>query len=361
MQDLNIKPNQKVMITGATGYVAGWIVKELLEKGLTVHAPIRNIKDTKKFQHLLDLEKTSAGAIKFFEADLLVDGSYKEAMEGCEIVFHTASPFKLNVDNAQKELIEPALMGTRNVLDQVNQTPSVKKVVLTSSCVAVSGDNTDVSKTKNGRFTEDDWNETSSEAYQPYYYSKTIAEKEAWKIADAQDKLKMVVINPHFVMGPGIKPTATSESFSFMKEMAGKKFAAGVPDLALAMVDVRDVAKMHMFAAFHPKAQGRYLTFCQDITFWEMAQILRSKYGNMYSLPARKIPKLMAWAVGPILDKSVTRRMIKHNVGIRWKGDNSKSKRDFNMSYRDAKQTLTDMFDQLVEAKIITPIQRNEA
>jgi len=361
VEDLDIKPNQKVMVTGATGYVAGWIVKELLEKGLTVHAPIRNIKDTKKFQHLVELEKNLLGSIKFFEADLLVEGSYREAMEDCDIVFHTASPFKLSVENPQKELIEPALMGTRNVLTQANQTPSVKKIVLTSSCVAVSGDNTDVSKTKNGRFTEDDWNRTSSEAYQPYYYSKTIAEKEAWKIAEAQDRWKMVVINPHLVIGPGIKPTATSESFSFLKDMTSKKFAAGVPDIALAIVDVRDVAKMHLFAAFHAKAQGRYLTFSQDLTFWEIVQILRSKYGAKYSLPARKIPKLLAWAVGPVLDKTVSRRMIKHNVGIRWMGDNSKSKRDFNMSYRDVRQTITDMFDQLVEAEIITPIQRNNS
>jgi dihydroflavonol-4-reductase len=86
VEDLDIKPNQKVMVTGATGYVAGWIVKELLEKGLTVHAPIRNIKDTKKFQHLVELEKNLLGSIKFFEADLLVEGglaSLKWRAFGC--------------------------------------------------------------------------------------------------------------------------------------------------------------------------------------------------------------------------------------------------------------------------------------
>jgi nucleoside-diphosphate-sugar epimerase len=353
LKDLEINTSKPVMVTGATGYVAGWIMKELLEKGVTIHAPVRDPLDKTKIQHLLDLENKLPGTIKFFKADLLKEGSYEEAMAGCEVVFHTASPFKLNVKDPQKELIEPALMGTKNVLNQVNQTPSVKRVVLTSSCVAVFGDNTDVSRTKNGVFTEEDWNETSSADYQPYYYSKTLAEKEAWRIADKQDRWKLVAINPHFVMGPGIRPTATSESFAFMKDLTSQKMAAGVPDIGLGLVDVRDVAIMHMNAAFHPKAHGRYLTFSDEMTLWEMVKVLKSKYGTKYRLPARKLPKILAWLLGPILDKTVSRRMIQKNVGVRWMGDNSKSKTDFGMSYRDPKNTLVDMFDQLIEAKEI--------
>ena len=93
------------MVTGATGYVAGWIVKDLLESGHTVHAPVRDPADNEKLAHLRALAESNSGTINFFKADLLETGSYADAMEGCEIVFHTASPFTINVKDPQKELI----------------------------------------------------------------------------------------------------------------------------------------------------------------------------------------------------------------------------------------------------------------
>ncbi|SHJ30170.1 3-beta hydroxysteroid dehydrogenase/isomerase family protein [Shimia gijangensis] len=185
---MKIDTKSPVMITGATGYVAGWIVKGLLDAGLTVHAPVRDPDNSEKLQHLTNLAANSAGEIKFFKADLLDEGSYDEAMQGCAVVFHTASPFTINVKDAQKELIDPAVNGTRNVLTQARKTDSVKRIVLTSSCAAIYTDASDCAKAPNGTLTEDIWNTTSSLDYQPYSYSKTLAEKEAWKIADAQSQ-----------------------------------------------------------------------------------------------------------------------------------------------------------------------------
>jgi len=194
------------MITGATGYVASWIVKKLLEEGFTVHAPVRDPENPDKLKYLNALADQAPGTMHYFKADLLEEGSYDEAMQGCDVVFHTASPFVMAVNDPQKELIEPAQLGTRNVLESANRTPSVKRVVLTSSCAAIYGDNADLALTANGVFTEEDWNQTSSLAHQPYSYSKTVAEKEAWKNAKAQDCWDLVVINPSLVIGPGINP-----------------------------------------------------------------------------------------------------------------------------------------------------------
>ena len=175
-----------VMVTGATGYVAGRLVERLLNEGLTVHAPVRDPDNADKRKYLDELAEKSPGQIRYFKADLLDEGSYDEAMAGCELVYHTASPFFSQVKDAQKDLVDPALKGTRNVLDSVERTPDVKRVVLTSSCAAIYGDNQDLQKLPDQTLTEAIWNESSSLEHQPYSYSKTVAEKAAWEAVKAQ-------------------------------------------------------------------------------------------------------------------------------------------------------------------------------
>ncbi|MGB0715637.1 MAG: NAD-dependent epimerase/dehydratase family protein [Phycisphaerae bacterium] len=344
-----IDTTKPVMVTGATGFVAGWIVKRLLDAGLTVHAAVRDPSKPEKVKYLEALTANATGMIRFFKSDLLDEGSYADAMAGCSHVFHTASPFFVNVADPQRDLVDPALLGTRNVLEQVNKTPSVEHVVLTSSCAAVYGDNIDLRDTRNGVFTEEDWNKSSSLTHQPYYYSKTVAEREAWQIADGQDRWKMVVVNPHFVMGPGVSPLATSQSFLTLEQMADGRMAMGVPDIRLAVVDVQDVADMHMYAAFHPKAEGRYLTFDQSMTFPEMAAILRDHFGDRFAFPKRVLPKWLVWLVGSFVDKSMTKKAVSRNIGLPWIGDNSKGKRDFGMTYRPTDQAIVAMFQQMID------------
>jgi len=209
--------------------------KKILEEGLTVHAPVRDPENAEKMQYLNIIAEKAPGTIKFFKADLLDEGSYAEAMAGCQIVFHTASPFKIDVVDPQKELVDPAQLGTRNVLEEVNRTPSVERVVLTSSCAAIYGDNADLKKTPNGIFTEDIWNTSSSLEHQPYSYSKTLAEKEAWKINEKQTRWKLVTVNPTLVIGPGINPYATSESFKLVKQFGDGSTKAGAPRLGFGV------------------------------------------------------------------------------------------------------------------------------
>lgn len=349
-----IDKTKPVLVTGATGYVAGWLVKKLLEEGLTVHAAVRDPKNKKKLQHLDEIAKNSKGAIRYFKSDLLIEGSYAEAMRGCELVFHTASPFTSEVDDPQKQLVDPAKLGTRNVLEEVNRSETVQRVVLTSSCAAIYGDNADLKKTPNGAFTEDVWNTTSSLKHQPYSYSKTVAEQEAWRINKAQSRWDLVTINPSLVLGPAINPEGvTSESFNIVKQLGNGTVKQGAPRMGIGAVDVRDVALAHYKAGFTPEAKGRYIVSGHNTWFMEMANALRPKYGDKYPLPKKEMPKWLIWLVGPMMNKFLTRKSITLNMNLPFKADNTKSIKELGMIYRPLKESMNDMFQQLIDAKII--------
>jgi len=338
-----------VMVTGATGYVAGWLVKKLLDEGHTVHAAVRDPESKTKLRFLDALAAEAPGSIRYFKADLLEPGSYAEAMAGCELVYHTASPFTTNVKDPVRELIEPARLGTRNVLEQADRTPSVRRVVVTSSCAAIYGDNIDLRSTPDGVFTEEIWNTSSSVDHQAYSYSKTLAEREAWEIRGRQDRWDLVAVNPSLVMGPGINPNGTSESFNIMKQFGDGTLKAGVPRIGFGVVDVRDLAEAHYRAGFTPEASGRYIVSGHDSDLADLAVPLREKFGDRYPIPTRTMPKWLIWLVGPMINKTVTRKVISRNIGLPWKGDNSKGKRELGLRYRPLDETVVDFFQQMVD------------
>jgi dihydroflavonol-4-reductase len=348
-----INKSEPVMITGATGYVAGWIVKKLLDEGLTVHAPVRDPKNPEKLKYLNKIASSAPGEIKYFKADLLDEGSYSEAMKGCELVFHTASPFKIDVKDPQKELIDPAKLGTRNVLEQASKTASVKRVVVTSSCAAIYSDNADVELTPDRVFTEEVWNTTASIDHMAYSYSKTLAEKEAWKIHDAQSQWDLVTINPTLVIGPGINPFATSESFKLIKQFGDGTMKSGAPRWGFGVVDVRDLAEAHYKAGFTANAKGRYIVHAHSTDFVDMAAELLPKYGEDYPIPRKALPKWLVWLVAPMMDKTMTRKIISRNVNIPWSGDNSKGKRELGLTYRSLQESMNDFFQQMVDNGLV--------
>lgn len=345
-----IDPNAPVLVTGATGYVAGVLIKALLERGHTVHAAVRNPDDADKLCHLDALAAQSNGKIVYFKTDLLQEGSYANAMQNCELVYHTASPFTLNVKNPQTDLIDPAVKGTRNVLQTACQIATVKRVVLTSSCAAIYGDNTDVAGVPGGVLTEANWNTTSSIAHNPYSLSKTLAEKEAWRIVETQNQWDLVTINPSLVIGPGINPDATSESFNLICQMGDGTMKAGAPRLGIGVVDVREVAFAHVQAGYTSAAKGRYIVSGHNTDFFAMAQTLHAKYGKDYPLPKRAIPKWLLWLVGPMVDKSMTRSLISRNVNVPWRADNRKSQTELGVHYRPLADSMTEFFAQMVES-----------
>jgi nucleoside-diphosphate-sugar epimerase len=324
-----------------------------LEAGLTVHCAVRSPDNAEKVQHLVDAAKGTKGELKFFKSDLLDEGSYEEAMKGCSVVFHTASPFIVTADPARvdEQLFDPAIKGTRNVLTSVSKTSSVKRVVLTSSVYATYTDAADCLDEPNQAVTEDTWNKTASRTYNPYAYSKVLAEKEAWKIADAQTQYKLVVVNPGWIMGPGLKCHPTSESYMFMKTVGQGDLASGVPALGVTVVDVRDVAKIHVAAAFSDKAEGRYLAVGHNTSFVEMLVTTMAPKLPDYPLPKISLPWLLVWLIAPFV--GMERRRVWRGANILPNTKNDKSIKDLDIEYTPLESSLVDMFTQCVDDGMI--------
>jgi len=346
-----IDQSKPILVTGGTGYLASWIIKQFLDEGKEVRTTVRDLSQKDKSAHLTALAVKSKGTLTFFEADLLKKGSFAEAMAGCELVIHTASPFKISgLKNAQKELVEPALEGTKNVLESVNATESVKRVVLTSSIAAVYGDAVDIQKTANGVFTEEDWNFSSSVWHQPYPYSKTLAEKLAWEMAGKQNRWDLLTINPGFIMGPSLSKRTDSTSIDIMIQLATGKFKTGVPSGEMGFVDVRDVAKAHILAGFSPTASGRHICVSDQKTFLDMANIIKTNYPK-YPLPKGFVPKWLFWLIAPLA--GFTRKYVKLNVGIDLKFDTSYIRKDLGIEFIPFEKTITDHFAQILNDDIV--------
>ncbi len=346
-----MKDNNTVLVTGGTGFIGSWVVKILLEKGYNVKVPVRDKNKKEKYQHLLNIAAKADGLLEIVAANLLKEGSYDKPAEGCSAILHIASPFTLRFKDAQKELIDPALKGTQNVLNAATKSTSVKKVILTSSVAAVLGDNIDMKELGITEFSEKHFNHSSSLTHQPYSYSKVLAEKEAWKIAETQNKWKLVVINPSFVMGPSLTKNSNSESINFMKEMLKGKYLMGVPNLMFGFVDVRDVAQAHILALENNDATGRHILVERSISVFEFSRIIKNIYGNKYKLPLMESPKFMLYFIGWMF--GLTNKFISKNVGYNIKLNNSKSKEKLGLTYTPLTQTIKDMVTKMQVHKIV--------
>lgn len=263
-----------VCVTGASGFIASWLVKLLLEQGYTVKATVRNPNDPKKSGHLLGLNGAKE-KLHLFEADLLDEGSFDSVVDGCEGVFHTASPVILTTSDPKAELIDPAVKGTFNVLKSCAKVASIKRVVVTSSMASVSF---------NGKpLTADDMvDETwfSDPTYCEnsklwYMLSKTLAEEAAWTFAK-ENGIDLVTIHPGFVAGPILQPTLNFTSEIILNLIKGK---ANLP--SIRFVDVRDVAYAHIQAFELPSANGRYCLVERVTQTSEAFKILHQLYPSL--------------------------------------------------------------------------------
>ncbi|KAK5796735.1 hypothetical protein VI817_006019 [Penicillium citrinum] len=335
------------LVTGASGFIASHVVQQLLEQGNEVHATIRSAKNRKKIQHLLDMQDKWPGKLTLFEADLLKAGSFEASMKDCSVVYHIASPFIIEnkIRNGQKEVVEPALRGTQNVLDAVEKCETVKLVVLTSSVAAIFGDNADVLNMKDKTLSTEYFNETSSVEYNAYPYSKVIAEKEAWKMYQAQSSPKhwnLVTINPGLVLGPSLSPTSESGSLSLFDQLLRGQLFLGVPDMWFAIVDVRDVATAHIQASKRPDVHGRYiLSHNRTYGFVELSRMFRS-ITQSSRIPRNKIPNALVRMSGPVL--GLSQKWLRLNLGIPFDIDNRASVDQLNITYRPLGETLADHY-----------------
>jgi len=351
MSNYTIDTSAPILVTGATGYVAGWIVKRLLEGGATVHAAVRDPSNEAKVAHLRTME---GGTLKLFKADLLDEGSFDEAAQGCGTVFHTASPFTTMVKDPQRDMVDPALLGTKNVLNAANKAGSVKRVVVTSSCVAIYGDAKDIQDYPNQTMTEAQWNTTSTLDHQVYPYSKVLAEKAAWEIAEAQDQWTMTTINPGFIVGPATAAQQSSESFAIIRQAGDGTMKQGTAPAEIGMVDVRDVAEAHLRAAFVEGASGRYITCHKTLSFLEIGQSLAASFGDEWPFPKRAMPKWLMWLVGPMVSPAFSRKMISNNMNYPWRFDNSKIRNELGMEFGSIDVALKDMFQQMIDSGAVS-------
>ena len=345
-RDLSSRP--PFVVTGASGYVASWVVWELLNRGATVRGTVRDPDNAEKCRHLREMDQELPGTLELWKADLLTPGSFDDVVQGASAVIHTASPFIMGEPkDPYSELIHPAVEGTRNVLEAVNKAESVGQVVLTSSVVSIYGDSKDLEDAPGDAFTENDWNTTSSADYQAYSFSKTLAEKAAWEMAKAQTRWRLAVINPGFVLGPSKTPRTDSESIKMIRGMLTGRFKIGAPDLTMGVVDVRDVAKAHVEAALRADAEGRHILVNQSLSFLEMGTILRNRIGGKYPFPTRKIPKLVLYLVGP--SEGLSWSYLRKNLGYPLRFDNRRSRERLGIEYRPVEDTLAEHAEQLIE------------
>ena len=341
-----------VLVTGASGYIASWVIQKLLTQGYTVHATVRDLNKTKSFTHLEKIADSSAGTLKLFQANLLSPGSFDQAMQGCEIVFHMASPFVVtNYKDAVKDIIEPAVLGTENVLNSVNHTESVKRVIVTSSIASTYGDAVDILQTENNSFDESCWNTTSSATHQPYPYSKVMAERKAWEMADAQDRWTLICINPALVFGQSLTPNTQSGSVEVLQQFANGMTLLGVPPMWNGVVDVQDVAEAHLRAAFKPEAHGRYIICSESLSLLEMGQILRENFGNKFPFPRNQLPKAAFKLFGPLAGFSS--KFVELNMGYPIFFNAQKSKDELGIEYRPVRESLVEHFQQLLDDGVV--------
>lgn len=330
-----------ICVTGASGFIASHLVEQLLEKGLRVRGTVR--KTAEDYPHLTGLAGASE-RLELVTAQLLEEGSYDAAVEGCEVVMHTASPYVINVKDPQRDLVDPAVQGTLNVLKACAQA-GVKRVVLTSSMAAV----TDEPRSEH-IYTEDDWNEKSSLERNPYYYSKTMAERAAWDfIKEQSPSFDLVVINPFLVIGPA-KTKALNPSNGVIKDLLSGTFP-GLINVSWGLVDVRDVARAHGLAMDLEKPAGRYLCASETLSMRELVEHLKSLGYEGYKLPKLNLEcKIGDWMVvlGSYFQPKSTGTYLRTHIGRVPNFDNSKIKNTLGLEFMPMEQSLKDTVEDLL-------------
>lgn len=332
-----------ILVTGATGFVASRIVEQLLSMGRRVRGTVRSL--SKNREHLSPLRMLpGAAALELVEADLLTEGSFDRAAEGCSYVLHTASPYTLTVKDPQRELVAPAVNGTINVLASCERA-RVNRVVLTSSMAAVTDE-----PESDRVLTEADWNTKSSLERNPYYFSKTLAERAAWDfVKQRRPWFDLVSINPFLIVGPSLVPGLNTSNQIFVDLLKGTY--PGIVGLTWGFVDVRDVAAAHVRAMDTPTASGRYICAGEAASMRTVVGLLR-KHGWAvgYKLPSIGLDNPAGDVIvrlGSYLQPSGVGSYLRTHVGRVPRYDTSKIRRELGMTFRPLAETIAETMTDL--------------
>ena len=331
---------ETVLVTGGTGFIGLHCLQQLLDKGYKVRTTIRS--ESRKQEVLEAMKKHSSNCenLEFYIADLLKDEGWKEAVEGSKYVLHVASPFFLGEPENEDVFIKPAVEGTLRVLKACADV-DVQKVVLTSSFAAVGYGHPREKEV----YTEEDWSSVDGEI-SAYAKSKTLAEKAAWEFVENLEESKkfdLTVINPVAVTGPMLSSDIGSSNDFLLKLISGSMPAC--PKIHMGYIDVRDVAKAHIFSMTEEKTnRERIIVSENEMFFAEVGKTLNE--AGFKKSPTKELPnflvKIMSFFVGE-LKTLISALNRKGDI------DKTKAERFFNWDYISTEQSVTETAQQLQE------------
>jgi len=331
-----------IVLTGASGFIAKHILLQLLGTGHRVRATIRSPAraDEVRSAVLPHLDSEAGQRLEFATLDLNSDAGWGEALAGATALVHTASPFPIAQPKNPEDVIRPAVDGTLRALGAARDA-GVHRVVLTSSMIAV------INEAKGFPQDESDWCNPDLPTTTPYGRSKTLAERAAWDFVAGTPGMQLTTINPGFVLGPLLDDTYGS-SVGLVKRILGGKDPM-LPSFALPLVDVRDVALMHLRALERPETAGRrYIAADEPVAMPEMGRILKTVY------PTRRMPTRAApWLVVRMLalfDREV--RSILPKIGKVERLSNARARAEMDMSFIPAAEALKATAASLIDRKL---------
>ncbi|MEU2289201.1 aldehyde reductase [Streptomyces sp. NPDC013178] len=349
-----VTSQQPVLVTGATGYLGGHTVSRLLDEGVTTRVTIRHEGQRENVLAALRQAGTDpAGKLEFAVASLDDDRGWSDAMQGAAKVLHLASPFPFTPPETEDELIRPARDGALRVLAAA-RAAGVPRVVMTSSFAAVG-----YTVKEDNHYSEADWTDPQTEGLPAYHKSKILAERAAWDFVREEGGIELAVINPTGIFGPvlGNRPSASA---GLVKAMLTGQMPV-VPVMWFGVVDVRDVADLHLRAMLHPKAAGeRFLGVSGPaMSFFKMAGILREHYPAAADMLPRKeltIDEVRKVAeTEPSLREAAT---LKGRVPII---SNEKARSVLEWQPRDVVRTIVDTADSLIRLGLELPAPGGKA
>jgi nucleoside-diphosphate-sugar epimerase len=337
-----------VLVTGGSGFIASHTILQLLGAGYQVRTTVRSLSREGEVRATLQRGGSEpAERLTFIAADLMSDAGWPAAVSGCEYVLHLASPFPASVPKDENELIVPAREGALRVL-RASRDAGVKRVVLTSSFAAIGYGHPE----QEAAFTEKDWTNPDGADVMPYTKSKTLAESAAWDfIARDGAGLELAVVNPVAVFGSVLGPDYATSILLVQRMMDGTM--PGVPRMCFGMVDVRDVADLHLKAMTDPAAKGeRFLAVAGDFMWMvEIAKVLTARLGEAAKrVPTRQLPN---WLVRLAALREPAVKQIIPELG-KWKNATSeKAQRVLGWSPRSREDSVVATAESLVKLGLL--------
>jgi dihydroflavonol-4-reductase len=335
----------KVLVSGGSGYIAGFLIRQLVAEGWTVHTTVRSLARESAVRELLAVDNSK---LSFFAAELGDDAGWAEAMAGCSHVAHLASPLPSGPPKHADELIVPARDGALRAL-RAAKAVGVKRFVMTSSVAAIAyGRGRGVH-----HFTEADWTLLDKPGITAYVQSKTIAERAArdW-VAKEGGGIEFCSINPSVVLGP-VWSRDYSASVIIVKKMLDGSLRA-CPDIGFGVVDVRDVADLHVRALKAPNMAGeRFIASGRFMKLREIAEVLRAEPGaQAHKVPTRNVPD---WLVRVAARFNPLARAVVSELGSVRNQDASHARAVLGWATRPVEQSIADTARCLIALGIVKP------